>query len=187
MFQFPSNGKVYCKLELLKWQRITQWKCFNSLQTGKCIAREIEDVGSELTVGFPFPSNGKVYCKSPNPLKQQKRKSFNSLQTGTCIARGHSVERPQVRTGFNSLQTGKCIASWASLFFGEREGNVSIPFKRESVLQVTLAAAFVPTTPRSFNSLQTGKCIAREQRYTNLTVAREFQFPSNGKVYCKRR
>ena len=41
-FQFPSNGKVYSKWLLLVEEVLTN-QCFNSLQTGKCIARELYD------------------------------------------------------------------------------------------------------------------------------------------------
>ena len=67
-------------------------KCFNSLQTGKCIQRG--SIRSFHLYGH-FPV------------------SFNSLQTGKCIQRrrrGHRRERRHTKC-FNSLQTGKCIQS----------------------------------------------------------------------------
>ena len=90
-------------------------------------------------------------------------------------------------------------------------GAVSIPFKRESVLQVYQTDTFVMLSVfGGFNSLQTGKCIASSKNLnrtsaetgcfnslqTGKCIARVlllgfririslFQFPSNGKVYCK--
>ena len=89
-------------------------------------------------------------------------------------------------SGFNSLQTGKCIASsniTAQEYF---ETTVSIPFKRESVLQVQVAELRINSEGSSFNSLQTGKCIARLNVDARTEYLLRFQFPSNGKVYCKR-
>ena len=65
---------------------------------------------------------------------------FNSLQTGKRIASVFDDGGAwQVRhDGFNSLQTGKRIASLiAKLAPFHNYKGVSIPFKRESVSQVT--------------------------------------------------
>ena len=65
MFQFPSNGKVYSKVpERLRFSRIAGVS-FNSLQTGKCIARETAISEARGFLEFQFPSNGKVYSKQP--------------------------------------------------------------------------------------------------------------------------
>ena len=77
--------------------------------------------------------------------------------------------------GFNSLQTGRCVAS-VVFYKGDSHvrKKVSIPFKREGVLQATPVEV-----EKSFNSLQTGRCVARNRDLD------KFQFPSNGKVCCK--
>ena len=110
---------------------------------------------------------------------------FDSLQTGKRIA---SVKKASVVSlislGFDSLQTGKRIARMSQTNGGQREVSVSIPFKRESVLQdyqnITQRRCRVvsipfkresvlqvpdwnttrPTKKSSFDSLQTGKRIA---------------------------
>ena len=61
-FQFPSNGKVYSKVGIQSVVYDDELLSFNSLQTGKCIAR-----------------NHSIMLKSV-------RIGFNSLQTGKCIA-----------------------------------------------------------------------------------------------------
>ena len=85
---------------------------FNSLQTGKCIARnKSEPISKMLFAG----------C-------------FNSLQTGKCIASCYTITSIHLKRCFNSLQTGKCIASETSDEDSDSGSQgVSIPFKRESV------------------------------------------------------
>ena len=63
-FQFPSNGKVYPKIE-------------------KTRSRQ----NSAYAIQFQFPSNGKVYPKSTSIRTVWLSNSFNSLQTGKCIQR----------------------------------------------------------------------------------------------------
>ena len=138
---------------------------------------------------FQFPSNGKVYCKERHRTSRRqlgyqvsipfKRESvlqgfylpkgmetprFNSLQTGKCIASlNHSRPRQICKTCFNSLQTGKCIARQHT---ETRGGRYAIKFQFPSNGKVyckkvdnRLSAIKMPL---SFNSLQTGKCIARD-------------------------
>ena len=63
---------------------------------------------------------------------------------------------------------------------------ISIPFKRESVLQVRQAPAQRTPEAENFHSLQTGKCIASLiLSFVSFATANIFPFPSNGKVYCK--
>ena len=134
--------------------------------------------------------------------------------TGKCIARVHfrcSRRHTIYRCVSIPFQTGKCIASPVSRLNGAllRPG-VSIPFKRESVLQV-----LIPKKKKndflSFNSLSNGKvyckknietttlgqqkrfqfpskrdkCIGKPQEILRHDLVQEpsFQFPSNGKVY----
>ena len=112
-FQFPSNGKVYCKPTkgILKMARKYVSIPFKREGVLQVIGSE-RDLDSQIIV-FQFPSNGKVYCKVSSKAK-------------------------------NAL---------GNIF-------VSIPFKREGVLQEKAVNALIKNHPM-------------------------FQFPSNGKVYCK--
>ena len=94
---------------------------------------------------------------------------FNSLQTGKCIARKKRKRFRKKRKGFNSLQTGKCIARWVLGVDAPIVFKVSIPFKRESVLQGYSLSRILHCHLSSFNSLQTGKCIARSSTSNPLT------------------
>ena len=71
-----------------------------------------------------------------------------------------------------------------SIIAGE-DATVSIPFKREGVLQVWRYGSRGQWFHWSFNSLQTGRCIASLAITTSAIEIVKFQFPSNGKVYCK--
>ena len=87
-FQFPSNGKVYPKAncDVVSHYRVSI--SFNSLQTGRCIQRERQQVLDQAAViEFQFPSNGKVYPKLVRGDPHRPFPSFNSLQTGRCIQR----------------------------------------------------------------------------------------------------
>ena len=166
-FQFPSNGKVYLKsfsgtygYVLSVWVSIP-FKRESVSQEGTANFREskwhskvsipfkresvsqgafaaMKDIEHHL---FQFPSNGKVYLKFSAQIRIGMKEivgSFNSLQTGKCISRHRCNIKP-------------------SNFFGP----VSIPFKRESVSQESVAEvqAWIKVN-KSFNSLQTGKCIS---------------------------
>ena len=111
---------------------------------------------------FQFPSNGKVYCKNGSP-----------------VALGPNG------TGFNSLQTGKCIASFGEVVSAaDGEEEVSIPFKRESVLQEPTNQ---PTTVGAlkFQFPSNGKVYCKTELQNHFGSPALFPFPSNGKVYCK--
>ena len=161
-------------------------RCFNSLQTGKCIQRN--EVRHILPKGhkFQFPSNGKVYSEVESyGVERRSVNGFNSLQTGKCIQRIGIKSRHPPMLLFQFPSNGKVYsemdpATDAALIFG-------------------------------FNSLQTGKCIQRLRHILRLvqqrakvsipfkreSVFREntllqsmhleqpFQFPSNGKVYSE--
>ena len=64
---------------------------------------------------------------------------------------------------FHSLQTGKCIASRNRRRNRRKSNNISIPFKRESVLQALMCSC-IARKISYFNSLQTGKCIASKKK-----------------------
>ena len=113
---------------------------------------------------FQFPSNGKVYSKPCGIFVFRKRKKVSIPFKRESVLQDLQGDMGYcLQDGFNSLQTGKCIASF---------------FRDSSLASLS-----------SFNSLQTGKCIARSRVYpfpaeNKVTL---FQFPSNGKVYSKRR
>ena len=164
--------------------------CFNSLQTGKCIAR-----------------------KRSQPSDSPPKRSFNSLQTGKCIASARGtdmVKHQQSERKFQFPSNGKVHCKFRDSCDSDcNSGNVSIPFKRESALQVSRFHR-INCHYNCFNSLQTGKCIARDvienffqiNMIVSIPFKREsalqelflslasvsvsaFQFPSNGKVHCK--
>ena len=137
-FQFPSNGKVYSKKTILDHSGRMTVRCFNSLQTGKCIQRGIrKNTKTSKPNKFQFPSNGKVYSKSNlRTIFSTSRSGFNSLQTGKCIqSLRHSHPKNRSLICFNSLQTGKCIQSHQKSLQLRVSVAVSIPFKRESVFK----------------------------------------------------
>ena len=183
-FQFPSNGKAYHKLNLEK-QTLPN-RSFNSLQTGKRITSLAKSPIWERFQKFQFPSNGKAYHKAKTAKRQQTT---------------------QVRFQFPS--NGKAYHKNSKIGLRAEDDNVSIPFKRESVSQVTthwnaavteLAFQF-PSNGKAyhkdtsfagcivevkrFNSLQTGKRITRRQKTHHAYCVWWFQFPSNGKAYHK--
>ena len=114
---------------------------------------------------FQFPSNGKADPKQYDLIIDEDGKSFNSLQTGKRIQSESTASSwADAATAFNSLQTGKRIQRrkrklWSpskevmfqfpsngkadpkciSIDSWLPDGNVSIPFKRESG-----SKAFVP-------------------------------------------
>ena len=135
MFQFPSNGKVYCKSKKGVTQMTTQvsipfkresvlqdvfaathnvvWKgCVSIPFKRESVLQAFRRLTNHITVRFQFPSNGKVYCKQGNTSFSAFLSSFcfNSLQTGKCIASSHKGCHESADGCFNSLQTGKCIA-----------------------------------------------------------------------------
>ena len=141
MFQFPSNGKVYSKDKEVPKDKDEKPPTFQFPSNGKVYSKIFFSLDLiVLRVMFQFPSNGKVYSKlkRPMPKTMTMTPSFNSLQTGKCIARPRTRQVPRTET------------------------KVSIPFKRESVLQ------------------------GGDDDPPDVTIGKVFQFPSNGKVYCKR-
>ena len=122
-----------------------------------------DDLLQTIEVEFPFPSNGKVYLKGlvyDIPVRVIK---FPFPSNGKVYLKGkHRVLMMQMLS-FHSLQTGKCIS---------RNTSSSAP---ESGI-------------RSFHSLQTGKCISRQYLQYSQQLSRFwFPFPSNGKVYLKKK
>ena len=111
---------------------------FNSLQTGKCIARKIAASHANTRSSFQFPSNGKVYGKPEGweyvgKLDNLFQFPSNGKAYGKEVPPGISVPRVEV----------------------------SIPFKREDVWQVAIVGWILHQRAKSFNSVQTGRCMAR--------------------------
>ena len=208
-FQFPSNGKGDRKSQThenresevegvsIPFKRERVWQaayllqatgmrltCFNSLQTGKCMARQSKSAAGTPLIGFvsipfkresvfkaspivcfllecylfQFPSNGKGYRKPTAMVSNSMILSAFQFPSNGKVDRKTAGLGKMSRTkiSFNSLQTGKWIASKISPRRIPSKIIVSIPFKRESVSQEPVAEHI-------------------------LDVGVEFQFPSNGK------
>ena len=163
LFQFPSNGKAYPKLNEAQknWAAGSVSIPFKRESVSKEI---ILRWGEEDYISmFQFPSNGKAYPKSAGEILKWlklkkvsipfKRESvskdekvilvmetpigFNSLQTGKRIQSGESTYRKHQLKRFNSLQTGKRIQRIRKERKCIKIRKVSIPFKRESVSKET--------------------------------------------------
>ena len=140
------------------------WR-FNSLQTGKYVARDLPNKSGGLHHRtFQFPSNGKV-CSKPRtvpPRKSARRKKFQFPSNGKVCSKPGQPVMHKVIPRFNSLQTGKYVAS-------------------------DLDRSDKKMLAKSFNSLQTGKYVASEIYEFQTWYEEKFQFPSNGKVCSKAR
>ncbi len=158
-FQFPSNGIVYCKI----WPKTK------------------EEEGREE---FQFPSNGIVYCK----------KEMTKEAKGT-------IEKVSIPFKRDSVLQGTI---WDRRI---RHRKVSIPFKRDSVLQGTIWDRRIRhrkvSIPFKRDSVLQGTIWDRRIRHRKVSIpfkrdsvlqemfeaiwpkTKEFQFPSNGIVYCK--
>ena len=137
-------------------------RCFNSLQTGKCIQSEkMGKIVEVNTVSIPFKRESVFRVSIPKLLESDedvsipfKRESvfrgasdrsslifeviegFNSLQTGKCIQR---LERQGLRWKDHEFQfpsNGKVYSEQHHSRNNRRTRQVSIPFKRESVFRV---------------------------------------------------
>ena len=167
--------------------------CFNSLQTGKCIARFQALLWYKVAEKFQFPSNGKVYSKevTSSSLVSSRNAGFNSLQTGKCIA---SVSQMLSACGerflvsFNSLQTGKCIAS-GNMPSGYTFNVYAFQFPSNGKVysKSTKVDRFCLTHRKGFQFPSNGKVHSKlHDCGSPLSGIRNgFQFPSNGKVYSK--
>ena len=87
---------------------------------------------------------------------------------------------------FQFPSNGKVYCKHLSVRVRARVFQVSIPFKREGVLQAIPQTTYPKHYYVRFNSLQTGRCIASAIPKLEVNADLEFQFPSNGKVYCKK-
>ena len=159
MFQFPSNGKGGSKrLELTSPIAVRKPRSFNSLQTGKGVARVVLELEISNLYRFNSLQTGKGVARLQFKvhLATDACSCFNSLQTGKGVASDYRVRylplhlkfqfpsngkrgsKFQARLGmdvselgFNSLQTGKGVASESRLVSFNKGDPVSIPFKRE--------------------------------------------------------
>ena len=116
LFQFPSNGKVYSKVDVVGLQRHQAPKVFQ------------------------FPSNGKVYSKQRVTFWLIAKWGAVSIpfKRESVFKDGKRISQTwrSARDSFNSLQTGKCIQRRTAIHALETVIIVSIPFKRESVFKV---------------------------------------------------
>ena len=142
MFQFPSNGKAYPKVDAVE-------KCGDMGGDGVSIPFKRESLSKGglrsdaihryFQRKFQFPSNGKAYPKWYRywAIYRFWKRLFQFPSNGKAYPKESIWIRPSHEPGnyhgFNSLQTGKPIQRkhqpknlWLILF-------VSIPFKRESL------------------------------------------------------
>ena len=172
-FPFPSNGKAYHK----RTER--QSVCpavglFPFPSNGKAYHKSKSATAvTVITDLFPFPSNGNAYHKLMS--------AFLMATTATVVSipfKRESVSQ-EYSTGlfllsailrFHSLQTGKRITSTSTYtFLTQLRYSVSIPFKRESVSQVTIFTVLSKLLILCFHSVQTGKRIT-SQHTLNSTL-----------------
>ena len=155
VFQFPSNGKAYPKWGT--FCNVKNYRCFNSLQTGKRIQRR------KLVTTW-----GAI-------------KGFNSLQTGKRIQRKRktamTVTQITVSIPFKRESVSKEVTPEAE----ENSNDVSIPFKRESVSKAAKATCHFTPFRSSFNSLQTGKRIQSDGKERDKISFKSFNSLQTGK------
>ena len=137
-------------------------KCFNSLQTGRCIQSDL------------------LKLKLKTPLK-----CFNSLQTGRCIQREAVSKYWLWLTWFQFPSNGKVYPKDLKIFRSSNAVRVSIPFKREGVSKERI---FLCCVYSIFVSIPFKREGVSKASFTMVSVAWKgmFQFPSNGKVYPKK-
>ena len=139
-FQFPSNGKAYPKLELLRKPKI-------------------------IYKSFQFPSNGKAYPKSESVVSVRDRRCGVSIpfkREGISKVSDITHDLFLHSQCFNSLQTGRHIQRRLPLHRPRRTpARVSIPFKREGISKAYHGTPKTSNYPFGFNSLQTGRHIQR--------------------------
>ena len=161
LFQFPSNGKEYTKINNASSICILNNGRFNSLQTGRPIQRNLSKQLSQILAKFQFPSNGKDYTKNCRvrwtrrsrpvsiPFKREDLSKDKPRQSNSDID----------RAGFHSLQTGKGIQSIAS-FITLLTVHLKFPFPSNGKgYPKTNSQPNSARSSTSFNSLQTGKGI----------------------------
>ena len=122
-FQFPSNGKVYSKKNVVEDKPPNAVESFNSLQTGKCIQRMKS--GCVVRTAFQFPSNGKVDSAE---VTTEIRAAFQFPSNGKVDSKWGGL------AGLNAIwfqfpSNGKVDSKVSA---DQWFGDVSIPFKRES-------------------------------------------------------
>ena len=135
--------------------------CFNSLQTGKYVARSGISASLSRLALFQFPSNGKVCSKSIFGSETTPVAScFNSLQTGKYVARRPRGAEPSGTDRFQFPSNGKVCSKTGPC------GNKG------------------PCGKFQFPS--NGKVCSKSACRNDVPVSLpSFQFPSNGKVCSK--
>ncbi len=89
--------------------------------------------------------------------------------------------------GFNSLQTGKYIQRRYLKPYCSKHILVSIPFKRESISKVKIKKNWSGDTEGVSIPFKRESISKGIELITKFYFFKEFQFPSNGKVYPKRK
>ena len=117
---------------------------------------------------FLFPSSGKAFpnkmCSSIGDANWESR--FYSLQAGRRFQTLSSRRRFRVSTlkSFYSLQAGRRFQTFHCRVDERIRGEVSIPFKREGVSELTNTPTGTSTTWQSFYSLQPGRRFQTQSR-----------------------
>ena len=186
LFQFPSNGKAYPKVEVFA-RAETSPLSFNSLQTGKHIQRRTPERSAGTQSRFQFPSNGKPYPKSKNSRTRYTSNMilFQFPSNGKAYPKSMASLHPSPLHSFNSLQTGKHIQSEELNLRNEDFHKFQFPSNGKAYPKEADLLQLTEEYLACFNSLQTGKHIQRASTTVDERDDIAFQFPSNGKAYPK--
>ena len=164
-FQFPSNGKAHRKERAQVYDAIAVLS-FQFPSNGKAHRKSPWSLKTMPVAGqFQFPSNGKAHRKMTlaSTAASGNYTVFQFPSNGKAHRKCFTQMVSKAEMRFNSLQTGKHIASHGNPTDAAAAWRVSIPFKRESTLQVVFSCIMI------------------------TSIAFAFQFPSNGKAHRKRR
>ena len=139
MVSIPSKRESALQVNM---QFLDEWQNnrFNSLQTGKCLARQSKiDLGKAVIHRVSIPSKRESAWQVDVPIDPDTGVEFQFPPNGKVLGKALTI-----------VLALKAVATF-----------VSIPSKRESALQEVLFCVAVGVMLKSFNSLQTGKCFAR--------------------------
>ena len=210
----PFKRESVSKVCLISCSFLTPFLSFNSLQTGKCIQSNRQNIPlCRKHRMFQFPSNGKVSPKLMAICRSAEFGfSFNSLQTGKCIQSiafiyigigneyafqfpsngkvSPKFQRPDLSFRIYRFQFPSNGKVSPKLYYAGWMPDLLVTFQfpsngKVSPKRVTTTAE--GATVYCFNSLQTGKHIQSEKGMLDVNgQPNKFPFPSNGKAYPKR-
>ena len=188
-FQFPLTGKVLGKLRGKRICTGQKTGSFNSLQTGKCLARTITGLAQlSFRVQVSIPSKRESAWQvrdSGLSSSLSLQNSFNSLQTGKCLASHFFSENHAGEKSFNSLQTGKCFAR-NCIIFSDPKWEVEFQFPPNGKVLCKLNVPGDKLPSDEFQFPPNGKVLCKsDSRIASKLNISVFQFPPNGKVLCK--